>query len=192
MWRLYCNCFGSICICKRLAFGDFVGGLLNPFFAFANLILLVTISYQLRAREEAQAEADREEQRKRAQFEIAFGLKHEAIKELTRILNDLPAPFEFIYASYTPYVSQAATDFSKFCDNHSHLFPTHQEAFNAMKNSIERLSTVSRPYDATLNVPNDAELRLRLYRDLVSCYTEDFGFIRPAFIHSVKSSMRDY
>ena len=29
------------------AFGDYVGGLLNPIFAFANVIVLVVISYKL-------------------------------------------------------------------------------------------------------------------------------------------------
>ncbi|MDR7047537.1 putative membrane protein [Dyadobacter sp. BE34] len=67
------------------AFGDFVGGILNPIFAFANVVVLVVISYQL-----AEMEDDRAEKDRRAQDESnKFGMRFAASNELHRFHLDL-------------------------------------------------------------------------------------------------------
>lgn len=60
------------------AFGDFLGGILNPVFAFANVIILVVISYQLAEIEETRAEKDRASQERLSKF----GMQYTAIQEV--------------------------------------------------------------------------------------------------------------
>lgn len=62
-------------------FGDFVGGISGSIFGFANLILLVVISYQL---------ADREDKRNK------FPLQHVALMRFTDFMNNLPRPVRLL------------------------------------------------------------------------------------------------
>jgi hypothetical protein len=70
VWDFWCIRTGTVG-----SFGDYFGGLLNPIIAFANLIVLVVISYQL---------ADREDKRNK------FALRNSAFEELVAILEEIP------------------------------------------------------------------------------------------------------
>lgn len=60
------------------AFGDYVGGLLNPIFAFVNVIILVVISYQLALMEDGRSQRDSDLQEHLGQLQPRYA----AIQEI--------------------------------------------------------------------------------------------------------------
>lgn len=67
------------------AFGDYVGGVVNPLTALANLAFLVYVSYQISELDKARTEGELEMQKKIA----LYGLKNDAYKELDELLRKI-------------------------------------------------------------------------------------------------------
>ncbi len=170
------------------AFGDFVGGLLNPFFAFANLILLVTISYQLKARDEAQSEADRVAQREQSAFEVSYGLKSEAVKELVKILNNVPSPLR-ADTNYDTAIVQSALDFSDLFESQFHLFPTMEKGYNEMNLAFQRLYMIANSFKDLSDNGDQMDLEEKLRQDLTFCFYKDFLPVRQLFTKELRATL---
>ncbi|MDQ6482331.1 hypothetical protein [Dyadobacter sp. LHD-138] len=65
------------------AFGDYIGGILNPLAAIANLIFLAYVSYQLSELDKSRGKAEQATQKKIA----LYSLKNDAYKELANMLS---------------------------------------------------------------------------------------------------------
>lgn len=61
-------------------FGDFLGGVLNPVFAFANVVVLIVISYQLAIADEERSLSERKAQKDLAMYQIKVELLKEMIQ----------------------------------------------------------------------------------------------------------------
>ncbi|MGX5854515.1 hypothetical protein ACWKW6_12765 [Dyadobacter jiangsuensis] len=102
------------------AFGDYLGGTLNPVLAAANLIVLVVISYQLKAMDDERSDRESEIQRRTAMY----GLQQQAIKDLTSIFEGvrLFAGITFEMHDSTGTIRGLIMQFQIFLQSNTHLF----------------------------------------------------------------------
>lgn len=102
---------------KWAHFGDYFSGIVNPIIAFANLILLVVISYQL---------ADREDRRSDR------AIKHQALLEFGKLLKYTPRPIgEITQEDHELYID-SWEKYSSFSRDWLYLFPDCSRDFDSL------------------------------------------------------------
>lgn len=104
-------------------FGDFIGGILNPFLSFASILILGYLTYEISRIDQSTQERSLETQRK-----LVLGqLRHNAFEEYVRVIDNVLHNYDDSGKELSKSVGQkagiAAEKIKTFNENLSHLFP---------------------------------------------------------------------
>ena len=143
--------FESVTPADLGTFGDYFGGILNPIFAGANLVLLVYISLWV-----ARNDRQREEREKRLQKTIAlYSIRQEAVSKLILILDKVHLITLGPYAQDVPFeTGKINIELGVFLATNDHVFPVLREYDKGpISECINQLGTLIQAYfSAVTNV----------------------------------------
>ncbi len=123
-------------------FGDFIGGILNPFLSFASILILGYLTYEISRIEQGAQERSLEIQRK-----LVLGqLRQNAFEDYTRVIDNVLHNYDdsgkIVSESVGQKAAIAAEKIRTFNQNLSHLFPILRTD-NLYKEVIKTFNTIS-------------------------------------------------
>ncbi|MHA4737764.1 hypothetical protein [Dyadobacter sp. MSC1_007] len=180
---MICGCFSVIVVLVYVlargwndatawaAFGDYLSGLLNPIFAFANVIVLVIISYQLAVIENSRAEKGVATQR-----EIAlYSIQHGSFEKINLLLDRVHAAVIEDPKTASSKLRLIKIDLSTFLHANLYLFPV-LGTFDivGLNDVITRLENSAEPFAKSdqERASKSAAERKQIWTELIESSTE--------------------
>ncbi|AZI20183.1 hypothetical protein [Chryseobacterium taklimakanense] len=104
-------------------FGDYIGGTLNPFLTFANIIIIGYLTYEISKREQGSQERSLNFQKKLVLSQLRNDAYHNYIRIIDNVMNNYDEKGTALQNSVGEKAQVAAEKIKIFNDNYSHLFP---------------------------------------------------------------------
>lgn len=154
-------------------FGDFFGGLLNPVISILSLGALIYITFQI-----SDIDDRRTEQELAVQRQIAlFGLKHDALKELNRILEQFQPELVKSDMESEVKIVLFRNEFHAFIATYTYLFPFFEDmTWEDLRDSMEEISKIAgRRYKNgdSLNIDSEVRPGLQKFNQLKSDFIKE-------------------
>lgn len=126
------------------AFGDYLGGILNPIIGIVNLVVLVYISVTIENTEERRHRNNLDSQRKMSLYTI----KYDSLREVSNLLHKIQPEFVQSEEKSELKILLLNNELRAFVNRNSYLFENIDSSTNYQKlsESIKKLSIISGQY----------------------------------------------